>query len=215
MTEICPIIAYAKQMFLENDHSLAKKIEQVFGKRDSKSNKRSQQLKKAFAITAGLAFGSDCITYKWHEITEENIEHGEKSILTRPFNAIHATAMLETLLDIYIEADERFPVKGNKHKNAAWDVGKITAYIIHSLTKDDWPVSYSDIKEKWVNFLVDSRKNSDVIKNVLHAGKKASRYMNIERWEMGVLRLFDPDEAERIKQGYIEQSETESDEESE
>ena len=122
--------------------------------------------------------------------------------------------MLENLLDIYTTADERFPLKGSNHKKAQWDVGKITAYIVHSLTKSD-ALPYQEIKEKWVDFIVDARRNKELINNVLHSGKKASRTWTIERWEMGVLRLFDPDEAERLQSGLIEQSETESDEESE
>lgn len=194
MTEISPIVAYTKNMLMSEESPLFARVTATFGNR-SGVDKRRKNLTNAMAIVFGLAFGAGCITKKWPQITEHHPEAGG-SLLSRPFDQNRVTETLEQVLEIYEEVERLCPARGKSIKNTQWAVGKITGYIIHSLTKPD-AQPFALVKRKWVAFLVGARADPTQLVTVLHADDQAARFWDFNRWEMGMLRVFDPAEAQR------------------
>lgn len=196
MTEISPIVKYAKNVLMNDDDSChSQRIIKVFGNR-SGEDKRRKDLTNAMAIVFGVAFGSDYITKKWQVITENVPELGG-CLLSRPFDQGKINTILVQILEIYEEVDRIYPMSGKAIKNSQWAVGRITGYIIYSLTKPE-SLPFPIVKKKWVEFLVGARQCSSTISSVLHCDDSKARYYEAERWKMGYLRVFDPEEAQRL-----------------
>jgi hypothetical protein len=194
MTEISPIVSFAKKMLLSDQSPFFERVCAVFGNR-SGNDPRRNNLTNAMGIIFGLAFGTEHITKDWKIVTEHNPSLGG-SLLTCPFRPEQITDHLRQLLEIYEEVNRRCPDRKKTIKNAQWQVGITTGYIIHSLTKHD-ALPYDTVKERWVEFLVDSRRDKSIIKSILHGGSLRCIGWTYQRWEMGFLRVFDPEEAIR------------------
>ena len=194
MTEISPIVAYTKRMLMSEESPLHQRVTAVFGNR-SGVDKRRKNLTNAMALVFGLAFGAGCITKKWPQITEHHPDLGG-SLLSRPFDEERTTENLSKLLEIYEEVERQCPARGKTIKNMQWAVGKVSGYIAHSITKHD-AQPFAIVKRKWVTFLVAARQDPTQLVTVLHADDQKARFWDMERWEMGMLRVFDPAEAER------------------
>jgi hypothetical protein len=104
-------------------------------------------------------------------------------------------ANLRRIRDIYLEVNRQVPNGTKKIKNLQWNVGNSTGYIIHSLER--FPGDYNRLARGWVNFLVRARRDLTIINTELKVDAGKARSFNQDRWEMGYLRVFDPEEAVR------------------
>ena len=192
MKAICPIVKYTFDTLMTNESPLSQRVKEVFGDRTG-ADKGRKNLTNAMAMIFGLSFGSERITKKWSEISENKTTF----LTNNKFDAKKTTENLKKLLEIYEAADEVYPVSGKANLNKQWSVGTVTGYIIHSLMREDAP-PFKELKKGWVKFLVEARKSPKKIDTVLHADEKSARSWNYERWNLGYLRVFDPEEAERL-----------------
>jgi hypothetical protein len=103
------------------------------------------------------------------------------------------------------------PNATKKMQTTQWAVGTITGYIIHSLT--NYPNDRARLTRGWINFLVNARRNPALIAETLLRDRDAARFYTLDRWEMGYLRVFEPEEAQRRANARREDPEEEEDEE--
>lgn len=127
-------------------------------------DKNRKNLEKACAIIAGLAWGSRWITKKPIDAFKEDKDG--LSMFTRPINNEKETEEqaqerirlnLVEILDIYRSVQSKYKAKPAYLKQQ-FDPGFATGFIIFgmALPLEKRP---QDFKDKWVNFLVEERKN--------------------------------------------------------
>jgi hypothetical protein len=187
MSAISPLVRFVKTQLMTSGVGLHDRAALVWGIR-SGEDKRRKDLLMASALCAGLAFGVDAITKKW-------TDWQSNSWLSDEIDEDAVINLLETIITIYERVEQRKPLRGKKILNMQWQVGKFSGYIAYSLIT--FPDSTAVLIRGWVNFLANARDHPENIKNILHKDVKKTRSWNSERWELGYLRVFNPDEAER------------------
>jgi hypothetical protein len=208
LSAISPLVRYTRSTLLTSGQGLHDMFVPVWGSRCGRDPRR-HYLKNAVAMIAGLAFGSGAITQKWDEV--QNLR-----ILSRSFDEAAVTNNLRLVHQIYTEVQRRSPMQGRKALNDQWAVGKITGYIIYSLLK--YPGEQQRLITGWVNFLISAREDPSKLQTVLHVDDTAARFWSETRWKMGYLRVFDPEEAQRLataeSRSYNQEAEEDEDSES-
>jgi hypothetical protein len=190
LEHISPIVKFTVEQLLTPGQGLHDEMAPVWGSRAGEDH-RYGKLKNAVAIMMGLAFGSGAITHKWEEIRREGWIKYELSDAKKA----EMIANLRRIRDIYAEVNRQVPNGTKKIKGLQWNVGQILGYIIHSL--DRFPGDYARLSRGWVAFLVRSRRDLTIINSELKVDAGKARSYNQDRWEMGYLRVFDPEEAAR------------------
>jgi len=180
------------------------------------NDKKRKNLEKACAIIAGLAWGSRWITTKPNDAFKEDKNDG-LSMFTRPVNNDGETEeqaqerirlKLVEILDIYKAVQSKYKVKTSELKQQ-FDPGFATGFIIFGLllSPEKRP---QDFKEKWVNFLVEERKNHAAFRADKDPTKKkkyipilsqdsivgSARSWSDARWKAGHDHLFPPLESQ-------------------
>lgn len=190
LAAISPIVKFTVEQLLTPGRGLHDEMAPVWGSRAGEDH-RYGKLKNAVAIMMGLAFGSGAITHKWEDIRREGWIKYELSDTKKA----EMIANLRRIRDIYAEVNRQVPNGTKKIKSLQWSVGQILGYIIHSL--DRFPGDYARLSRGWVAFLVRSRRDLTIINSELKVDAGKARTYNQDRWEMGYLRVFDPEEAAR------------------
>lgn len=194
MSEISPLIRIAKKWFLSSEEEHYPRIRRIFGNLVEKKDVRHQMLVNAVMIAGGILFGTRAITKKWQEIQDEQI-------LTPPISDASERAgfaMLNDILETY-EAVDDIETITSKEKNKFWNVGHFTGYLIHSFHERSHEID--ELKDEWVECINQIRDASLDIKETLHKDLGAARQFTPHRFKMGYLRIFDPDEANRLASG--------------
>jgi len=187
MSAISPLVRFVKRALMTSGTGLHDRAALVWGVR-SGEDKRRKNLLMASALCAGLAFGVEAITKKW-------TDWQNNSWFSDEIDDDALINMLETIITIYERVEQRRPLRGKKILNTQWQVGKFSGYIAYSLIT--FPDNTAGLIRGWVNFLANARDHPENIKNTLHKDVKKTRSWNSERWELGYLRVFNPEEAER------------------
>jgi len=206
LTQISPVITFAKELLLTPGSGMHDEMIPIWGAR-SGPDPRYSKLKNAVAMMMGLAFGSTAITHKYEIIRQNhwlNLEISDVQKATIITN-------MRTIRDIYTEVNRQQPNATKKMQTTQWAVGTITGYIIHSLT--NYPNDRARLTRGWINFLVNARRNPALIAETLLRDRDAARFYTLDRWEMGYLRVFEPEEAQRRANARREDPEEEEDEE--
>lgn len=190
LAAISPIVKFAVEQLLTPGRGLHDEMVPVWGSRAGE-DRRYGKLKNAVAIMMGLAFGSGAITHKWEQIRLEGWIWNDLSDAKKA----EMVANLRRIRDIYTEVNRQVPNGTKKIKSLQWNVGQVLGYIIHSL--DRFPGDYNRLARGWVNFLVRARRDLTIINTELKIDAGKARSYNQDRWEMGYLRVFDPEEAAR------------------
>ena len=194
LSSISPLVRFVKEQLMTSGAGLHDRAALVWGVR-SGDDKRRKDLFMATALCAGLAFGVDAITRKWGDFENEGY-------LSREFDEENVLNTLDDIITIYERVEARNPQRGKKILNAQWHVGKFTGYIAYSLLT--YPDNSAALIRGWVTFLANARDHPETIKNILHKDTKKARTWNSERWQLGYLRVFNPNEAERLAADIVE-----------
>jgi hypothetical protein len=146
---------------------------------DNKDN-RYESLINAVAMIAGCAHGSQYMSKKYADL---------RQVLLTPINVPEVVKIMTEVLNIYEIVHDLKPVKGKKILNKQWPLGNFTGYIINSLTKfpDEWP----RLRVGWIQFLVDYRRDTGVLKLKLQRNLSAARFWCTERWNNGYANVFE------------------------
>lgn len=192
LSELSPLVKLTKDLFLTPGEGFFERSKKIWGDK-SGSDKKKKNLASLVAIVAAAAFGAEYLSKKWddmadicrNDITEENMTKTH--------------TIMDMMLNIYEKVDEAEPLSKKMDINYQFDPGHFTAYIVYSLLK------FGDCRDGWIEYLTSVRRDkaryggkiANVLKEVLHKDIKLSRSWTSERWEMGYLRVFDPEEAER------------------
>ena len=187
LASLSPIIRFVKATLLTCGSGLHDRAALVWGVRGNRDRRRNY-LTKMYALCAGIAFGPEYTTKKWEEI-----QHGPTrdtdGILSREFDTAAVTMKLEAILTIFEQAQLIEPVS-KKRLNKQFDPGFLTAYITYSFNIR--PTEIFALTTRWIEFIVDARRNPSLLKTVLHKDIAATRSWNNVRWQKGYLRVFDP-----------------------
>lgn len=187
MSEISPFVQFVRSTLLTVGSGLHDRATAVWGLRGG-ADKNRKNLLNAVALCAGCAFGTGAMTEKWEDIRRQKI-------LSRSDWAVSdIRSLLEQLLHIYEQVEAKSPGRATV-RNKQWKVGMFSGYLLHSLKLEPRP---HGLVTKWVDFLVKAREDTDLVEEVLHVDVGKARFWSIHRWKMGYLRVFDPDEAERL-----------------
>lgn len=208
MEAISPIVKFTGEQLLTAGSGLHDDMSSIWGAHSGPGSRYSN-LKNAVAIMMGLAFGSGAITHKYEIIREKG---WIKSELTDAKKA-EILANIRRIRDIYTEVNRQVPNGTKKIKGLQWNVGQCTGYMIHSLVT--YPNDYARLSRGWVDFLVRARRDLSIINNELKIDAGKARSYNQDRWEMGYLRVFDPEEANRRAGISTNDEDLEDDDESE
>lgn len=203
MSEISPFVKFVQQTLLTAGVGLHDRAKAIWGSRCG-ADKRRTTLLNAVALCAGCAWGSGAITMKWEDIRRQKI-------LSKEWTAADVVTLLERLIAIYTEVEAKQPQGGKKILNKQWKIGTFSGYIIHSLHVHD-VAEHDSVQRKWIRFLVNERRDTELLDEILHYDVGDARQWTSHRWNMGYLRVFDPEEADRVAPGA--KDETESYEES-
>jgi Protein of unknown function DUF262 len=193
MSEISPLVGFVKKQLMTAAQGLHNEAALVWGARAG-TDKRRKALLNATALCAGLAFGSEGLTKKWSDYTENGY-------LSRRFDEDDVMRKLRTIISIYQQVETRHPERKKSVLNSQWDVGKYTGYIVYSLNV--FPDDTDRLVRGWVNFLTDARAHPERITDILHRDLTKARSWNVQRWEMGYLRVFNPAEATRRAEALV------------
>ena len=186
-SSLSPIVKYTHQTLLVKGQGFHDRAEKVWGPRFN--DNRRNNLKKLYALCSGLAFGPAFITVKWEDIMDgPNRDHDGK--LTAPIDVNALNNKLNTIFTI-LERAQTIAPKGKKDINKQFDPGYLTGYIAYSLSVTP-PKDVQRISDKWVDFIVDMRKNPFKIFSTIHKDISQARSWNTYRWKMGYLRVFEP-----------------------
>jgi hypothetical protein len=202
MSAISPLVRFVKAQLMTSGSGLHDRAALVWGIR-SGDDKRRKDLLMASALCAGLAFGVSAITKKW-------TDWQSNTWLSEEIDEEAVINLLESIISIYERVEQRKPLRGRKILNTQWQVGKFSGYIAYSLIT--FPDNRPALIRGWVNFLANARDHPENIKNILHKYTKKTRSWNEERWMLGYLSVFNPDEAERIAAAVPDDSDDEDDE---
>lgn len=186
MVAISPLASFVKRTLMTSGIGLHDRAATIWGVRDGE-DKRRKNLFMATALCAGLAYGTDAITKKWHDFQQNEY-------LSKELDEMKVLGLLEKIITIYERAGEGKPKCTKTILNTYWDVGKITGYIAYSLI--EFPSD--ELMDGWVKFLADARDYPHKLKSVLQKDNKKARTWNKKRWQLGYLRVFDPEEASRL-----------------
>jgi hypothetical protein len=197
LASLSPLVRAIRNKILTPGTALNARATAVWGLRSIKSGKRCVDLVKIFAVCAGLVFGPNAISRKWDDISKYTRWSMTEPIFTGSLETRDAflERMLDRLIGIFEAAQSLKPVSATKLKKQ-FDPGFLSGYIAYSLYK--YPDEYERLKDRWVEYMVESRDDIDLHKSVLHADLTKARSWNDQRWRMGYLRVFDPEEANRV-----------------
>lgn len=208
LAAISPIIKFTVDTLLTPGVGLHDEMMPIWGARAG-VDPRYSKLKNAVAICMGLAFGSEAITHKYETIRQRNWLKKELTDMDKA----SMIGNLRCIRDIYAEVNRQQPNATKKMQGLQWAVGKITGYLLHSLVT--FPTEHTRLMRGWVTFLVSARRNPSLIEETLLRDRDAARFYTQNRWEMGYLRVFDPEEADRRTAVRHETVEEDGEEESE
>ena len=213
LSEISPIVKLTKELLMTAGQGFHDRAIPIWGERCGKDTRRNA-LANAVAFVAGATFGTEFISKKWTDMSEA---------LKRPISDAEKTKAkirIQMILGIYEEAQKRMPLANRADINYQWDLGHFTAYILYSLVK--YENQQSRLVKGWTDYLVEVRKLkaekkgklSEVVKLKLHYdcknSKLAARTWNDFRFELGYLRVFDWEDAERVVAETVEDAESDS-----
>lgn len=186
LARISPIVQFAIDMLLTPGMGFYDRTVPFWGERSVKGQ-RGSHMTTALALCAGLAHGSRYISKKWIDIED---------CIALPFNARQLTADLETIVSVYEGVLLQRPTLGKYTKRMYWDLGTLTAYMIHALklTPESEPVhaipSRADTLARFHALILDHQS----IETTLHYDVPIiGRAWVVRRWHLGWRRLFAAD----------------------
>jgi hypothetical protein len=204
VNEMSPLVKMTKEMLMTAGKGFHDRAEKVWGRRcdemnrkgDNITDKNRKWLCDACAIIAGLVWGPHRITKKWKEISTEDAGN---SMLTMPLCVGVETneevkkrvaEKLDIILSIYEEAQRINPISITKCKKQ-FDPGFATGHIIHSMSvlpADQYPA----MKERWISFLVQERKDDKKGRKPLLQREEivGNGAWCTDRWRLGHGRVF-------------------------
>lgn len=204
LSTTAPIVRYAIRMLLTPGEGFYEEIKPFWGEHSQKA-RRGCDMTIAFAICAGLAFGIKNLSKKWDDAA---------AVLHRDFDEVATTRRLRLLISIFARMHETAPVNTKPLRNAYWDVGNFTGYIIWSILFQESPLldetspytilDTTTLVGTWVDYLVAQRNQTGLLSEVLHRDISAARSWNQVRWANGVRRLFAPQTFVVVGAGEIE-----------
>jgi hypothetical protein len=176
------LVDFTIKTLLTPDQGYHDRATAIWGPRlvgDSVKDKRFESLINATAIIAGCAHGPDRISKKYNDL---------RPILLSPIDEEETKRVLEMLFSIYEDANLQKPLNGKGILNKQWPVGNFTGYIIASLKTlpEEWP----RLRAGWVNFLVQYRNDTGVLKCILQNNMSTARSWSSARWKLGYNNVF-------------------------
>jgi hypothetical protein len=186
MTEMSPIVRYAKESFLYGASPLAHRCRAIFGLPDApKDTKTMTLLQNAMAIAGGLCISPDFITTSYDYMGKHLIEPVPHT----------ASSALERLLNIYESVEAISPWSKKTRRDYYWPLGKLTGYVLWSITVCQRAGGNMDkLSAGWINYLLSVHTNRALLANLTY-NKPSSRNWNSERWEVGFSNIFDGEPA--------------------
>lgn len=191
MTKISPFTQFVVNTLLTPGMGLYDRALPLWGGHSTKE-KRGASMASAFAVCAGLAYGTEYISKKWEDIDDV--------IAKTDFDANEIVRKLELIISIFEFVHAAGPITA-KERALFWDPSSFVGYIVHSLTRTAENETVYVVPDEaetvriWSNFINRSRQNSDLLtgKAGLWADVTQERTWKPARWRHGWCRVFVPD----------------------
>jgi len=210
------LVSFTIRTLLTPGQGLYDRFTHVWGPRGGEKDKKNRRkdLHHAVALIVGIAFGPQFLTKKYDVIIDNRL-------LTLEFDETLVLKALMRLLEVYERLQEACPCPP-AWLNKQLDAGQMSGYIVYSMyhastetLNDD--SEWAPIKEEWIRFLTGVRRDAGqksknmnkILMRSLHRDVGKARVWTLQRWQLGYLRVFDP-ENDRFK-GLQEESDDESD----
>ena len=211
------LVRFTIQMLLTPGRGLYDRFTYVWGPRGGEKDKKNRRkdLHQAVALIAGIAHGPQHLTKKYDVIIDNHL-------LTREFDEVLVQKALTRLLEVYERVQEQCPCSA-AWLNKQFDVGQMSGYIVYSMYHTNESLNddseWEPIKAEWIRFLIQvrheagqqSKNMNKVLERTLHRDVGKARVWTLQRWQLGYLRVFDPED-ERLTE-HQEVSEEDSDDE--
>jgi hypothetical protein len=202
LKELSPIVRLTEEMLMKSGEGYHDRLIPIWGARSGKDHRRTA-LTNAVALVAGLCFGSEYISKKWDDMSA--IVKSEISLAQKR----KVYSYMEMIIRIYEDVQKEQPISTKSDINYQWDLGHITGYMAYSFIKK--PEMAEHLMAGWTAYLIDVRKNKAVYDGKISKALEAKLHMDIDgarswkdrRWELGYLRVFDPEAAKRVAAGIV------------
>ena len=205
------LVSFTIQALLTPGRGLYDRFAHVWGPRGGEKDKKNRRkdLHMAVALVAGIAFGPQFLTKKYDIIIDNQL-------LTKEFDEEQVVKALTCLLEVYERVQEACPCPP-AWLNRQFDAGQMSGYIVYSMYHAE-DSEWEPIKEEWIRFFTGIRRDAGQksknmnreLEKTLHRDVGKARVWTLQRWQLGFMRVFDP-ENERLAEP--QESEEESDEE--
>ncbi len=187
LAKISPIVQFAIEMLLTPGMGFYDRTLPFWGERTAKGQ-RGAHTSSALALCAGLAFGSNYVSKNWTIIED---------IISKSFDKHRVIADIETIVSLYEEVHQAYPVTSKSGKKTLWDLGTFTGYIIHGmmLTPEMLPglPSREAMLARFKALMIEHRTRPEVLDETLHCDMSDARNWLYRRWHTGWQHLFTPD----------------------
>lgn len=204
-----PLVKLAKNLLLTAGSGFHDRAKAVWGARCG-ADKRRRALENAVALVAGACMGNAdaYVTVNWGKLSHPTTGGG--SVLTENMDEEKARYVLDKIITVYEQANDKMKVTGKTVLNQQWLRGNFSGYMVHTFTatpRED----HERYLSGWVDFVVRHRveKESNQEFSIL------SKLKTHVRWENGHKFLF-PDGAPMSSNPFEDEDEEEElDEDSE
>jgi hypothetical protein len=204
LTACSSVVKFAKKLLVRGS-PLSDRLAVHWGDKVTNDN-RKKFLENIVAAVLGIAFGPALISKKWEDIRDYLNKTLNEGAMMKDFTRV---------ADIYDEVLTKEAGLNKTEKRRLFDCGSYLGYILYSLSYkrrmaqggnvnndvgyvpnslegDD--AEWKRLKDGWVKFLVEARRDTDLMKDKLHydcSFDMFSRTWQNKRWELGYLRVFD------------------------
>ena len=150
--EDSPLVREALSLLNDDDHPLRTRVNDCFFDTRNKDNDKKRNLESAIALVSGAVNGPEFIT-KLFARQEDNVED------QTPIDRNLVVDVLNNTFDVFLQADELFPLANRRTTRSQWTVGKYLGAILYDILMN--PTTIVQIQKKWATYLSKLRRGDE------------------------------------------------------
>jgi len=150
--EDSPLVREALSLLNDDDYPLRTRINDVFFDTRNKDNDGKRNLENAIALVSGALHGPMFITKSFAR-QEDNVED------QTPIDRFCVVDVLDDVFDVFLQADELFPLANRRAARSQWAVGKYFGAILYDILMN--PTTIVQIQKKWATYLSMLRRGDE------------------------------------------------------
>lgn len=185
------LVSLTEELLLTPEKGLHGLATEVWGNYMGGSVNRHARLANAVAYIAGAAYGSEYISTSFEKLSNklDGIRDKDNNV-TITVNKDIVKKRISALLSVYKAADMLEECSTGKDKSAQAKIGKYSAFILHSLMKDEQPTAQKKMIDLWAYILSEIRRSPSKSK-YLYKGMTRGINIGFELLEKGYKNILD------------------------